>query len=187
MTNPKYKNIERFFNVVDRSLFTINTNLSYERTLEAIERLCQEIIKADTSDDESVWWIGEFKNCSLDNLIVGAYWYCADYNDEDHPLECRVYDILGDIYYPNMSHGPEDCELDAYNALGIKNGSLKEVEVILCFEDKTWEIRYFHIPTEAFEFGSDKQIIEYLNSKSVIPDNCVFASVYELRDEVHGH
>lgn len=108
---PKYKNINRFFKVIDRSLFRIDTKLSYERTLIAIEKLCQEISNVDT--DEDVWCIGEFDSASLDNLLVGTYWFLTSYISENS-IEDRVRSCIGEIFFPNMSCGPEPGSSEEY-------------------------------------------------------------------------
>ena len=114
---PKYKNINRFFRVVDRNLFRTDGKLGYKRTLEAIERLCDEVLKTDT--DEDVWYIGEFGSCTLDSVIVGAFWFMTDYHGGQDSLEYRVYSRLGDIFKPGCSSGPEDesSEKDVYEML----------------------------------------------------------------------
>lgn len=112
----EYRNIERLFNVVNRALFR-STTLNYQRTLEAIERLAQEIL--DTETDETVWYIGEFGVCTLDTLLVGAYWFLTDYHAGQASLEYRVFSRLGEIFSPGMTDGPEPetSEVDVYEAL----------------------------------------------------------------------
>jgi hypothetical protein len=113
----EYRNIVRLFNVVNRALFRRDSTLSYQRTLEAIERLSQEVL--DTETDEDVWYIGEFGDCTLDTLIVGAYWFLTDYHAGMHSLEYRVLCRLGEIFNPGMTAGPEPdtSEVEVYKAL----------------------------------------------------------------------
>lgn len=111
----KYKNINRFFVVVNRALFRKDSKLSYQRTLEALERLAQEIINTET--DETVWYIGEYSDASLDSIIVGAYWFLVDYHSGQNSLEYRVSCRLNEIFKPGMTTGPESesSEQDVYN------------------------------------------------------------------------
>lgn len=123
---PEYKNINRFFRVVSKSLFRIDGTLSYQRTLEAIQRLCQEIQKVDT--DEDVWYIGEFSDTTLDSLIVGAFWFMTDYHGGQNSIEYITYSALGDIFKPGMTSGPEpeSSEKDVYEMLELKHGVVKD-------------------------------------------------------------
>jgi len=113
----KYKNINRYFKVVNKALFRIDWNLSYARTIEAIEKLAELIHNTDT--DETVWYIGEYTEATLDSIIVGAFWFCTDYHGGQNSIEYRLYSRLGEIYNPGMSNGPEpeSSEKDVYEAL----------------------------------------------------------------------
>jgi hypothetical protein len=126
MASADYKNIKRLFNVVVKSLFRIDGTLSYTRTLEAIERLCAEILNTET--DETVWYIGESGDATLDSVIVGAFWFMTDYHGGQDSLEYRVYSRLGEIFKPGMTSGPEpeSSELDVYEQLKQKSGYVTE-------------------------------------------------------------
>lgn len=128
MASADYKNIERLFNVVVKSLFQIDGTLSYTRTLEAIERLCAEILKTET--DETVWYIGESGAATLDSVIVGSFWFMTDYHGGQDSLEYRVYSRLGEIFKPGMTSGPEpeSSESDVYEQLKQKSGYVTEAE-----------------------------------------------------------
>lgn len=113
----QYKNIKRLFRVVSKALFRIDSTLSYERTLEAIEKLA--IVVHNTETEEDVWYIGESTEATLDSLIIGAYWFCADYHGGQSSIEYRLLSRLSDIYNPGFSNGPEaeSSEKDVYEAL----------------------------------------------------------------------
>jgi hypothetical protein len=114
---PKYKNIQRLFKVISKALFRIDSSLTYERTLEALERLAVVLHNTDTEED--VWYIGENSDTTLDNLIIGAYWFCADYHGGQSSKEYRVLSVLGDVYKPGCTSGPEEdsTERDVYEQL----------------------------------------------------------------------
>lgn len=95
-----------------------DSNISYTQILESIEELATEIINTDT--DEDVWYIEN--DITLDSLIVGSYWFLADYHGGQDSLEYRVLSALGNIYKPGMSDGPEpdSSEELVYNTLEEK-------------------------------------------------------------------
>lgn len=114
---PEYKNIKRFFDVVIRALFRSTSKLSYQRTLEGIEKLAFQVHNTDT--DETVWYISETSDATLDAVIVGAYWFLTDYHGGQNSLEYRVFSRLGEIFEPGMTSGPEpeSSEKDVYKML----------------------------------------------------------------------
>jgi len=112
----KYKNIVRFFNILSDNLFSTKGKLGYDRTLVALDRLCDEVMNTET--DENVWYIGEHRNCTLDQLIVGGYWFFVDYHGGQDSPEYRMQCILGRVYTPNCAGHPEPetAEADVYEA-----------------------------------------------------------------------
>ena len=119
---PQYRTINRYFKVISKSLFRIDGKLSYARTLEAIIKLAQEVHSTDT--DETVWSIGEFTECTLDSLIIGAYWFMCDYHGGQNSPEYLALSVLGQVFKPGCSSGPEDesTEKDVYEQLVAKSG-----------------------------------------------------------------
>lgn len=119
--NATIKNITRIFNVIDRSLFTIDPPLDYDRTIEAITKLANMVHEFDASDDGyELWSIGEFGHASLDNLLIGAYWFCCDYHGGQSSPEYACQCAIGQVFSPGMSsldHDEESSELTTYQAL----------------------------------------------------------------------
>ena len=114
---------ERLHRLVDRSLFLTSGQLTYSRTLEALRLLARILHEGDT--DESIWWLGEFRSADLASLVVGAYWYCADYYTGQWSEEYETLSALGLVYNPGaMTSGPEpdSSEIDVYSALVQKKG-----------------------------------------------------------------
>jgi len=109
-TATKYKNIERLFNVVNRSLFRVDGKLDYNRLTNTITRLCD--VLADTETDEDVWAIGEFTECSLSDLIVGAYWHYSEWHSGQWSTGYFALCALGRIVNPGMTGIEKDN--DAY-------------------------------------------------------------------------
>lgn len=107
------RNIERLFNVIDKSLFTITGKLDYDRLTDALIVLANEINKTDT--DESIWYLGECGNCTLGDLIPGAYWHFTEWHGGQWSKGYAALSALGQIFDPGMSCGEDDNE--AYQAL----------------------------------------------------------------------
>lgn len=121
-----YKNIERLYNVVYKSIARIDGNLSYYRTLDAINRLCDvinEFYDDEENEGECIWSIGEYNELGLDSLIVGAYWFTSDYTNGQASQENITYCSLGTIFNPGMSYEPEEdtSEAVAYELLEQKH------------------------------------------------------------------
>jgi hypothetical protein len=115
---PTKRNITRLFEIVNRSLFRINSTLDYARTMQAIIEL-GELISDHPGDSLDLWSIGEFGETSLDSLIVGAFWFCSDYHGGQDSIEYKCLSVLGDIFAPGFADGPEpeSSEADVYSQL----------------------------------------------------------------------
>ena len=111
---------ERLHRTIDRSLFLTSGRLTYSRVLEAIRLLARILHEGET--DESTWNLGEFRSADLASLIVGAYWFCADYHAGQWSAEYATLSALGTIYSTGMVSGPKpnSCEIDVYSALVAK-------------------------------------------------------------------
>lgn len=122
MTNH-YRRIERLHSLVCRNLFQVNGTLSYRRTLDALSRLVDAIMAADEPTQERMWYIGE-STYDLGSIIVGAFWYTADFHSGQDSDEYRLHSELSELYKPGMTNScqPESTESDTYNALAEKAG-----------------------------------------------------------------
>lgn len=107
------RNIERLFNVIDRSLFRIDGTLDYDRVTDALIKLANTI--SDTETDETVWSIGEFGECNLGDLIVGAYWHFTEWHSGQWSKGYEALSALSRIFSPGMSSVEPDNA--AYQAL----------------------------------------------------------------------
>lgn len=109
-------NIERIFKVIDRTLFTVNGKLPYDRITEAIILLCDEIEATET--DEFIWSeIGEFGDCCLGDLIVNAYWHYCEWHGGQSSDGYRALCALGGIFSPGMSSLESEDNKAAYEQL----------------------------------------------------------------------
>ena len=124
------KNIERLHALICRALFRINSPLDYDRTTDAIIRLCEVI--QDTETDETTWWIGE-DECALADLIPGAFWHYTEWHAGQYSKGYRALSALGQIFSPGMSCLERDsAEYDAYQALeqmaqGEQNAQIQNI------------------------------------------------------------
>ena len=108
------RNISRLFNIIERSLFYTDSSLDYGRTIGALERLSSLVEEASDVD----WYIGECGCCTLDSLLVGAYWFCTDYHGGQGSDEYRLHCNIGSYFDPGMSSLERDSsEFDVYQAL----------------------------------------------------------------------
>ena len=64
-------------------------------------------------------------------MIVGAYWFMADYHGGQSSKEYEALSVLGRVYKPGCSSGPENesTEQDVYEALEEKSGYKNGAEV----------------------------------------------------------
>lgn len=124
------RNIERLYNVIENSLFTINGKLCYDRVTDAIIALCREI--SETETDETLWYIGEHGYASLDSLIVGAYWHYTEWHGGQYSKSYAALCCLGDIFDPGFSGLDMDSsEYDVYLTFHDMAANHKEKEIAL--------------------------------------------------------
>ena len=96
-------NIERLYNVIDCSLFRINGSLDYDRITDAIISLANTVHNYD-GDTENIWYtIGEGGECSLGDLIVGAYWHYTEWHGGQWSKGYQALSALGQVFNPGMT------------------------------------------------------------------------------------
>jgi len=100
--NNELHNIERYFRVIDNSLFMTTGNLDYDRITDAIIKLSSAITEYD-GDTESMWYIGEYGSCDLASLIVGAYWHYAEWHAGQWSKGYAALSAVGQVFDPGMS------------------------------------------------------------------------------------
>ena len=111
------RDIERYFRVINNSLFRTTGNLDYPRVTDAIIRLSNVVSEYD-GDTECIWYIGEDTECCLADLIVGAYWHYTDWHGGQWSQGYAALCALGEVFSPNMeSLNTDSPEYEAYQAL----------------------------------------------------------------------
>ena len=96
------RNIARYFRVIDSSLFMVTGKLDYERVTDAIIKLTNAVDEYD-GDTESIWCIGEFGECCLSDLIVGAYWHFTEWHGGQWSKGYAALSTLGQVFQPGMT------------------------------------------------------------------------------------
>ena len=109
-----YRSVENQFNVIMKSdLFRLNgPKIDLCKELQAL------VVEIQQTEDPDcgLWSIGEFLDCSLDSLIVGAYWALTDWQGGQGTPEYATLCKIGEIFSPGMSSLDEEntSECDAY-------------------------------------------------------------------------
>lgn len=121
--------------MVENSLFMISATVSdYNGTIELLQRLAELADEWESEDDDNsdLWAVGEYGHASLDNLMIGVYWFCTEYHSGQNSAEYALLSAVGSFFSPGMSSGPEDetSEKDVFNAMVSKIERQGETERI---------------------------------------------------------
>ena len=114
--------ITAIFKELETSIYTINPVLSYDDLAPEFISLC-EAIEVFNGDTEEWIYIGESGYCSIDDLLIGAFWHFSEWHSGQNSLSYAALSALGGIYDPNMESAPDEGENDCYdllNGLAIK-------------------------------------------------------------------
>ena len=108
----RQKGFETLFN----NILSAADSGDYHKTTRGIILLGDQL-----TEHESIgtWLdIGEFGEFTLSDLVIGGYWFYAEYHGGQNSPEYRALSSLGGIFSPGMSNGPESGgELAAYEML----------------------------------------------------------------------
>lgn len=115
MSIPK---IRALHSAIEKSLFRIDGRWDYYQITNAID-LMARLILAYSDETDEVWAIGSYTECSLDCLIIAAYWHYSHWHDGMCSDEYMALDALGRLYSPGMTSEPQrdDPEWDCYDQL----------------------------------------------------------------------
>lgn len=107
--------VQTDFNVIIKSSL-FRTDGEVIDLCEALNALCKSVM----AEDETDWEIGEGEECSLDNVIVGAYWAMGDWHGGQSSPEYSTLSRLGEIFQPGMTserdlEGGDRAMYDAVN------------------------------------------------------------------------
>lgn len=76
---------------------------------------------ADTETDESLWSLGEFGECDIGSLIVGAYWALTEWHGGQYSQSYAAMCALGRVFSPGCTSAPtseDQSEFYPYQAVG---------------------------------------------------------------------
>ena len=114
----KFTEIECMFDQIHTALFRMGPSLDYSQVttrLMALSNLIGALDNDSDSNNELLWSVGEFTECDLQALIIGAYWHYTEWHAGQASISYRTLCALGNIFSPGMSGIEEENE--AYQAL----------------------------------------------------------------------
>ena len=120
---------EIYDGIMSSSLFRLDGD-----EIDVARRLC-ELCDSIESEDETDWYMGEFLDCSLSDLVVGSYWGCQGWIADGcfgGSIANEPYYRLGRLFSPGMESGPDETSQYAYDVVnawfeGVYKPSGKEV------------------------------------------------------------
>lgn len=108
---------EKAFNTIMRSSL-FRTDGSEIDLCPALITLC-DAIKAE---DETNWCLGEHGECSLDSLLIGAYWALCEWHAGQASPEYAALCAVGSIFDPGHTSPPKsDDETEYHPYVAINN------------------------------------------------------------------
>jgi len=110
--------IRALHSAIEKTLFTIEPIFTYNRLTQAIDLLARLVHDYPGESDE-LWAIGEFGHCSLDSLIVAAYWHYSNWHNGQSSDSYTALSALGQVFKPGMTSEPlrGDNEYDCCDQL----------------------------------------------------------------------
>jgi hypothetical protein len=103
------KTTESIFEQITESALFRTDGESIDLT-EKLIRLCQLI----NEEDETNWYLGEGGECTLDALIVGAFFAYTEYHGGQSSETYACLCSLGSIFSPGMMGEPEEDTSEKY-------------------------------------------------------------------------
>jgi hypothetical protein len=111
------KHIEQLFDKVSNALFRVGNTLSYAEVTDLLIELANAI-HSFPDDSEGLWSIGECGDCTLDALLVGAYWHYTEWHGGQYSSGYAALCAIGEVFSPGMSSLDSDSsEYFAYQQL----------------------------------------------------------------------
>lgn len=100
------------------SLFHSVQLSDYPGFIEQISEL-SNVIADYEGETETIWYLGEHGDYTLDALLVGAYWHLTCWHGGQDSKSYAALCAIGRVFNPGMTNGPEDesSEKDIYDTL----------------------------------------------------------------------
>ena len=100
------KTIERKFSkIMNSRVFRRNG-----RTIDLCAALIELCDAINAHEGETNWSLGECCECSLSDLLPGAYWALTEWHGGQSSDEYRAFCAIGSIFSPGMSGPPDEEE-----------------------------------------------------------------------------
>ena len=101
-------NIERYYRVAANGIFH-HSSMNYDRVTDAIIKLSVAVhdYQGDTDD---IWYIGEYTECCLSELIVGAFWHYVEWHAGQNSKGYNALSVLGEVFNPGATYPETDNE-----------------------------------------------------------------------------
>lgn len=118
-------NIEKLYEQIEKSIFTIEPVFNYSELALKFVELSQAIKNFDGKTEEWIY-LGEGNFCSLDDMIIGAYWHFTNWHAGQSSDSYLALSSLGEVFDPGMSMPPSDepedgeeneCSADCYRLM----------------------------------------------------------------------
>lgn len=106
--------VQSMYDDIMEQVFTIHGT---DNHLEVTHKIIQLSEAVHGNDDEFIWDLGEFSECTLGDFIVGAYWHYTEWHSGQNSIEYEALCRLGEIFSPGMSS--VESENAAYQQLGV--------------------------------------------------------------------
>lgn len=116
--NNHIPKIRALHSAIVQSLFHRKPRISYTRTIQAIDLLAR-LVADYPGESDVIWSIGECTECTVDTLLVAAYWHLAHWHEGQYSDSYRAMCNIGRVFNPGMSGEPrrDDPEFETYKAL----------------------------------------------------------------------
>lgn len=110
------KAIKALFNTVQSDILFTD---EYNEIQDNLIKLC-ELINEYEGLTESLWYVGEFSDCTLDELLIGAYWHFTEWHEGQDSKSYSTLCALGSVFTPNCSTLDKDSPAhNVYKCLEI--------------------------------------------------------------------
>lgn len=165
MQKSTVKNVKRYFKVINRTLATVNGKLSYLRMVEGLTVLANYLHNNET--DENIWYVGEYGDFTLSDLIAGAYWHFTQWHEGQNSKTYAAMCALGSVFSPGMCSDPEADSPEKFvfdqlasMAESVHGKKEKTWEVVCAIPDGAGRIRYARLEHKGRTSWKTKRIAE---------------------------
>lgn len=116
-SHPYYMKTEPAFNaILESSLFRLNG--PQIDLPAALITLCDAI----RAEEETDWCLGERSDCTLDSLLIGAYWSLSEWHAGQASPEYAALCAIGPIFNPGHTSPPtSDDEPEYWPYVAVNN------------------------------------------------------------------